>query len=362
MMSNRAEWGIAAAEDALETIRTRSLAFVEYVWGDAMLAVSGCLRALFIAAPGKNLICSDYSSIEAVVIAELAGEQWRREVFNSHGKIYEMSAAKISGVPFNDFMKHAGYTEEQLARPDWWAQVPANKGSHHALRKTIGKVAELASAYQGWVGSWCAFGADVFMSEPEMKDAILAWRAASPAIVEFWGGQERNYQPELYGVEGMVVQAISNPSYVFGYRGHHFQVRDDVLYVRLVSGRELAYHRPRLTPSPRRVGTFSISYEGWNSNPKNGPMGWIRMETWGGRLVENIVQATARDIQWHGILALEAKGYPIVLHVYDEDIAEVPEGMGSVEELERIMGEMPPWAAGWPIKARGGWVGKRYRK
>lgn len=86
------------------------------------------------------------------------------------------------------------------------------------------------------------------------------------------------------------------------------------------------------------------------------------METWGGRLVENIVQATARDIQWHGIMALEAAGYPIVLHVYDEDVAEVPEGFGSIEEFERIMSTMPAWAAGWPIKANGGWRGKRYRK
>jgi DNA polymerase len=361
-LTHKVEWSVESAEHALETIASRDYAFVEYIWGDAMLAVSGCIRALFIAAEGKDLLCSDYSSIEAVVIAELAGEDWRRDLFRTHGKIYEMSAAKISGVSFDEFMTHAGYTAEQLAMPEWWTQKPAKEGAHHPLRKKIGKVAELASGYQGWIGSWCAFGADEFMTEPEMKDAILAWRAASPMIVEFWGGQQRNWKTEYYGVEGMMVQAILNPGHSFEYRGHRFQMRGDVAYLRLVSGRELAYHRPRLADSTKRSGTYSISYEGWNSNPKNGPVGWIRMDTWGGRLVENIVQATARDIQWHGILNLERAGYPVVLHVYDEDIAEVPEGFGSIEEFEYIMAMMPPWAADWPIKAKGGWRGKRYRK
>ena len=137
----------------------------------------------------------------------------------------------------------------------------------------------------------------------------------------------------------------------------------DAVYIRLLSGRYLTYHRPRLQlESKYGRDQFSISYEGWNTNPKNGPIGWIRIDTYGGRLTENLVQATARDIQWYGMRNLAAAGYPIVLHVYDEDIAEVPEGFGSIEEFERIMSTMPPWAADWPIKANGGWRGKRYRK
>lgn len=198
-----------------------------------------------------------------------------------------------------------------------------------------------------------------------MKTAILAWRAASPAIVEFWGGQERgrwrNATPELYGVEGMFVAAVLNPGREYEFRGFRFIMRGDCLYLRLLSGRYLSYHRPRLQPSDR--GGLSISYEGWNTNPKNGPPNqWIRMPTWGGRLTENIVQATARDIQWHGMLGLRRAGYPVVLHVYDEDIAEVPEGFGSVSEFEAIMSTMPAWAEGWPIKAQGGWRAKRYSK
>lgn len=344
VFAHRVEWGIECAEDALESFKPRSLAWAEYVWGSAMPALSGSLRALFVAAPGHDLICSDYSSIEAVGLAMLAGEQWRIDLFRTHGKIYEMSASKVVGVPLEDILEHKVKT-----------------GQHHQARK-LGKVMELACGYGGWLGSMKAFGAEEFMTEPEMKDAILAWRAASPAIVELWGGQERNWRQEYYGVEGMFIQAILYPGSVYRTHGMDFQMRGDVLFVRLLSGRELTYHRPRLTPSTRRAGTLSISYEGWNSNPKNGPMGWYRMETWGSRVVENINQAQCRDIQWHGVMALERAGYPVVLHVYDENVSEVPEGFGSVEEFEHIMGQLPAWCADWPIKAHGGWRGKRYRK
>lgn len=353
------EWCPEAAEFVLELAKARSMFLLQLFFGDAMSVVSGCLRALFTSAPGHDLIGSDYSSIEAVVLAELAGEEWRKDVFSTHGKIYEMSAAKISGIPFDEFMEHAGYTQAQRATPGWWEQKPGKEGSHHPLRKTIGKVAELASGYQGWLGSWKAFGADEFMTEEEMKNAILAWRAASPAIVELWGGQERNWKPEYYGVEGMFVQAILYPGTLFKYRSIEFVTKGDAVSVRLPSGRELTYHRPRLGKGRRG---YSISFEGWNTNPKNGPMGWIRIETWGGRLVENITQATARDILRHAIVNLEAAGYGVVLHVYDEVIVEVPEGRGSVEDVERIMMILPDWAASWVIRAAGGWRGKRYRK
>lgn len=362
------EWGPAAVEDALQVIATRSLEVVEHYFGDAMAAVSGCLRGLFVAAPGMDLLCSDYSAIEAVVLAMIAGEQWRIDVFRTHGKIYEMSAAKITGIPFEDFMRHFGYTDAELAAPDWYTRKPAAKGSHHPERKKIGKVAELASGFQGWIGSWIAFGADEFMDEKAMKKAILAWRKASLSIVEFWGGQHRGmpwedgYRAELFGVEGAFIKALLEPGVEQTFRGFKFLLRADVLYLTLLSGRTIKYHRPRLRLSTRRQGEYSISYEGWNTNPKNGATGWIRKDTWGGRMTENIVQATARDIQWHGMLALRAAGYPIVLHVYDEDVPEVPEGFGSVEEVERIMSTMPAWAHDWPIKANGGWRGKRYRK
>lgn len=361
------EWSHEATEHALAALNTGSLQVVEQFFGDAMLTVSGVLRGLFCAAPGHDLICADYSAIEAVVLAMIAGEQWRIDVFRSHAKIYEMSAAKITGIPFEDFMKHAGYTDAELSAPDWFMREPGTPGPHHPMRGKIGKVAELASGFQGWVGAWKAFGADAFLSDEEMRDGILAWRDASPAIVEFWGGQFRgrgySKRPELFGVEGMFIAALMNPGVAYEFRGFkfHFDQARDVLFLTLLSGRRMAYHRPRTEPNSERGG-LSIYYEGWNTNPKNGAPGWIQIYTWGGRLTENIVQAVSRDIQWHGMLALEAAGYPIVLHVYDEDTAEVPEGFGSVEEFQQIMERMPAWAHDWPIRARGGWRGKRFRK
>lgn len=502
MCATKEEWSHEAMEYAFNTFKMGSLEFAEYIWGDAVPIISASLRGLFKAAPGYDLICSDYSSIEAVVIAALAGEQWRMDVFRTHGRIYEQSAANVSGVPFSEFMIHYGYTPEQLQHPAWWTLKPLVKGSHHPLRKKVGKIMELAClspdtqvltdrgyvglldvsntdkvwdgvewvthegvvsrghrevinvdgvfmtpdhgilvsdgwrsarsvvqsgrlafqalstaargcplgfasnlshefhssdtgphpievydivnagprnrfmiktnsghmivhncGYQGWVGSMKAFGAEEFMTEQEMKDAILAWRAASPSIVEFWGGQERNWQPELYGTEGCFIWAFQNPNRVAHLaNGLEFRSDGQRVFIKLLSGREMTYHNVRLTPSARRAGTLTISYEGNNTNPKNGKVGWIRMETWGGRLVENIVQATARDIQWYGIVNLEKAGYPIVLHVYDEDVAEVPKGWGSVEEFEAIMSTMPPWAADWPIVAKGGWRKERYGK
>jgi DNA polymerase len=132
------------------------------------------------------------------------------------------------------------------------------------------------------------------------------------------------------------------------------------LYCWLPSGRALTYHAVRLEKSDR--GGYSLSYEGWNSNPKNGPPGWIRMSTWGGRLVENINQGTCRDILAPACIALEQRGYPVVLHVYDEIVAEIPETFGSVEEFEEIVTVRPAWANDWPIKAPGGYRAKRYRK
>lgn len=375
MTATRTEWNHDAAEFALRVIAPGSLDLVEWYFGEAMPIISGCLRGLFVAAPGHDLICSDYSSIEAVVLAELAGEQWRQEVFRTHGKIYETSAAKIIGATLDEFMRHAGYSDAQLATPAWWTLKPANPGKHHPKRK-MGKVAELASGYGGWVGSWKAFGADEFLTDDEIRQAVIAWREASPAVVELWGGQERNWRPEFFGIEGAAVSAILQPGVEFSYQAPNstdrasFVMRGDALYSQLPSGKYLTYHRPRLRPSDRRPGTWAISYEGWNTNPKNGPVGWIRMDTYGPRLVENRVQAVSREIFKIASIAAERAGYhasapggyPIVLHTYDEITAEVPGGTGSVEEFERIMSTMPPWAATWPVKAKGGWRGKRYRK
>lgn len=338
----KCDWGIKAVDNALIDIATRSLAHVESMWGDALAAVSGCLRGLFSAAPGHDLICSDFSAIEAVVLAELAGEAWRQEVFRTHGKIYEMSASKISGVPFEEFMR---YKKEQDV--------------HHPLRKKLGKPAELGSGYGGGWAAWCNFGADKYLTEEEGRQAVKAWRQASPMVVKFW-----------YGLQDTAYLAVQNPGSCFRYQAPPtafgippqiiYGMVGDVLYCQLPSGRMLTYHQPRLEQGVSYNGRpeLRLSYMGLDSYTKQ----WKRLDTWGGKLTENVIQAVSRDILAGSMLPLNRAGYRIVLHVHDEIVSEVPAGSGDVAEFERIMSTMPAWATGWPVKAAGGWRGLRYRK
>lgn len=343
-------WTWRAVPYALEAMAAGSLELVEWFFGDALLTISGCVRGMFVSAPGKDLICSDYSSIEAVVTAALAGEQWRLDAFARKDDIYLTSAARITGKSLEWYM--------------------ANGGKKHPDRQKIGKPAELGLGFGGWIGAWRQFDSTDTFDDEQVKANIIAWREASPNIVELWGGQFRGapWAPtrmELYGLEGCAVAAIQNPGKSFAYNGITYGVKDDVLYCRLLSGKLLTYHKPRLNPVCRRDGwveTLEITFEGWNTNPKKGPRGWIRMKTYGGSLAENVIQGTAADVMKFAVPNLEAAGYPVVLRIHDELAAEVPEGFGSIEEFERIMATLPDWCRGWPIRAAGGFRSKRYRK
>lgn len=367
------EWNPTCVEDGLYLMKAQSLELIEFFMGDAMGIVAGCIRGLFDAAPGHDLISSDYSAIEAVVLAMLSNEAWRIEVFRTHGAIYESSASMMYGVPLDEFESHKKTT-----------------GQHHPLRRK-GKIGELAFGYQGWLGAAKQFGMPG--TDDEIKQDILRWRKASPAIEWLWGGQTQGQANSIlhnagrsvplnwrgdgpdrwdkstyyFGVEGAAISAVLYPGTVQEITrldgektGLAYYMKDDTLYLRLLSGREIAYHHPRLEPGER--AGWSLSYEGWNTNEKNGPKGWIRMNTWGGRLVENIVQAVSNDVLRFASVNLEKAGYPIVLHVYDEIVSEVLQGLGSILQFESIMATLPPWAQGWPIKAAGGWRGRRYRK
>lgn len=330
-------WGCIEVEQAFRDIQTKDLKLLEDKYGNPLDAVSGCLRGLFISGPGQDLICSDFSAIEAVVLAEVAGEEWRKEVFRTHGKIYEMSASKISGVPFQEFVDYKERT-----------------GDHHPLRKSLGKVAELASGYQGWVAAWKKFGADkYFNNDEEIKQKIIKWREDSPNIVKLWKELEK-----------AAIDSILNPGRIFYYRGTYFQVRSNVMYCGIESGREIAYHEPRVTEDMTPWGKIkpTITFMGYNSDATKGAPGWTKIYTHGGKLTENVVQALSRDILCHAMLNLEKAGYKIVLHVHDEICCEVPAMWGSVLEFEKIMSTMPDWCLDWPIKASGGWRGKRYKK
>lgn len=361
-IERKAKWSHEYVDDVLSIMASRSLGLVEWFFGDALLAIQGCVRGLFQADDGYDLMASDYSAIEAVVAACISGEQWRIDTFHARKDIYLSSASKITGTPYEAYEDYA-----------------AQHGDNHPDRQNIGKVAELALGYGGWEGAWRAFDpAEADKSSDQICSIIRAWRDASPQIVAHWGGQRVRdgwqWREELFGIEGAVIAAIQNPGHV--YRpvppsvgnirpfpvALRFYVRDDILRMVLPSGREIKYWNPRVAPSSRRPGSLEITYMTWNTNPKYGALGWVRMATWGSRIYENADQAIAHDILRFAILNLRAAGYPVVLHVYDEIVAEIPCGTGSIEQYETIMATLPPWAAGWPIRAAGGWRGKRYRK
>lgn len=348
-------WKPEMIEHVLSIMATRSLAVVEFFFGDAVLCIMGCVRGLFQEDDdGYELLASDYSAIEAVVTAMLAGEEWRIAAFRNKEDIYISSASKITGKPI-----------------EFYAEFLATHGYKHEDRQYIGKVAELALGFGGWIGAWRNFDDSDKFTDEEVKRIILAWRDASPKIVELWGGQScggwSDKRPELYGFEGAAIAAIQNPGLSYSVSGIQFYMRGDALIIRLLSGRELTYHEPRLSPSTRDYDPpwhQEISYMTFNTNPKYGMIGWVRMKTYGARLTENIVQAIAHDILRHAILALRAAGYHTVLHVYDEIVVRVlrsapPE---TIEIVERIMSTMAAWCHDWPVRASGGWRGKRYCK
>ena len=343
------EWNPAVVEEVLAVAAHASLDLLEVYFDDALACIGGCLRGLFVAEEGKELISADYTAIEAVVLAMLSGEQWRIDVFRTHGKIYEAAAAKATGIPLRDILDYP----------------KTHDGKHHPLRRVF-KVQELALGYGGWVGAMIAFGAGAVMTEDEMATNAGNWRRLSPRIGEFWGGQTRRdgwrTWPELYGTEGAAIAAVQWPGTEYDAFNIKWVMRGDTLYARLLSGHYLTYHTPRLRASERRAGELTLSYEGWNTNPKNGAVGWVPMDTYGPKLVENVTQATARDIQMHGLRNLQRAGYPIVLHTYDEDTAEVPIGYGSDAAFLACMDDLPDWAAGWPVRAAGLWRAKRNRK
>lgn len=351
------EWGIEPMSFFIEQVAP--LANYEQVrtfYGPYVMAmIASSIRGIITADKGNELICSDYTAIEAVVLAVLAGCQWRIELFATHGKIYEKTASDITGIPFEDLLAHKEQT-----------------GSSHPARKPFGKVPELASGYQGWLGAWKAFGADQFMDEKKIKESILAWRAASPEIVELWGGQYRETAPgswefewDLHGCEGTAIKAVLAPEEWHTVGWLRYGVFGGDLYCLLPSGRTLCYHDVQLEQTEDRRArkpAYRITHNFFNTNRDKGPIGWIRIGTYGGKLVENATQAVARDLLAHGLKNVERAGYPVVFHVHDEIVAEVPEGFGSVEEFEQLMTTLPTWAQGWPIKAAGGWRGQRYRK
>ena len=283
---------------------------VEMFYGSTPEVLSELIRTAFVPEPGCRFVVADFSAIEARVLAWLAGERWRLEVFSSHGKIYEASASAMFHVPIEE----------------------VTKGS--PLRQK-GKIAELGLGYGGAAGALVSMGAlDMGLSEDDLPPLVAAWRRANPHITQFW-----------WDVDKAAVEAVTKRT---GTRAGRigFEYRSGILFVTLPSGRKLAYVKPRMAVN--KFGREGLTYEGILENKK-----WGRIETYGPKLVENIVQGTARDLLAEAMLRVEKRGYPIVMHCHDEIIAEVPEGMGSVEEMCEVMAVRPSWAEGLPLRADG---------
>lgn len=291
-----------------ELVRDRDLATLEMCFDNVPDVLSQLIRTAFVAKEGHTFLVSDYAAIEARVIAYLAGERWRMDVFANGGDIYCSSASQMFGVPV---VKH---------------------GVNGHLRQK-GKVAELACGYGGGVSALKAFGADKMgLTEEEMQDIVKQWRQASPTIPKFWRDTERAAK-----------NALENPGRAFTLPCGVKYMRDaDALRCKLPSGRILSYWGARLD------NDGNICFMGQNQTTRK----WERMDTWGGKLVENIVQAYARDCLAVALLRLDDAGYRITFHVHDEIIAEAPEG-SRWEDMADIMGQPIPWAPGLLLRGDG---------
>lgn len=302
-------------ELARELVRDGEFELLEMTFGSPPFVLSQLIRTTFIPSEGCRFIVADYSAIEARVIAWLAGEPWVLEEFKGDGLIYEATAAMMFHKVKNDI----------------------KKGGPHADLRPKGKVATLACGYQGGVGALKRMGAlESGIPEEELPGIVNRWRRANPHIVRFW-----------YDVENAAIRAVQGERVALRH-GLKFFCERGYLFIQLPSGRRLAYFQPRLEPEPK-FNKEGITYMGVDQEKKT----WSRQKTYGGKLVENIVQATARDCLRDTMRALWEVGYEIVFHVHDEVIIDAPKGQGSLEDVLEIMGHSPRWAFGLPLKAAG---------
>lgn len=308
---------LSPLDEPREVLKTGDREIFEALYEDVPDTLSQLIRTAFTASPGCRLIDCDFSSIEARVIAWLADEKWRQRVFANNGDIYCASASQMFGVPVE---KH---------------------GQNAELRQK-GKIAELALGYGGGVGALKAFGADQMgLSETDMQEIVTKWRNSSPNICNLWQAVERAAR-----------RAIMDPPHGQDCKhGIAFWMGGDYLCVKLPSDRTLIYQQPD-------VGNENeITYMGVNQTTRK----WSKIETWGGKLVENIVQAIARDCLAVAMMRLDAAGYRIIMHIHDEVVLDMPKGKGSLAEVEEIMSKPIEWAPGLILSAEG-WEDTYFKK
>ena len=295
---------------ARDIVRSGDEEQLELLFGSVPNTLSELIRTAFIPRDGCRFIVADFSAIEARVLAWLAGEEWVLEEFRGKGKIYEATASRMFHIPQETIVKgHPNYEYRQK-----------------------GKQATLSCGYGGGVGALKAMGAK--MPEEEMQPLVDAWRAANPHIVRFWNALGNAVSEVIEKHNSVRVGKVV----VYRKEGH--------LLIRLPGGRDLCYLSPRFVTN--RFGSRGIGYLAASAGGK-----MELQETFGGKIAENCTQAIARDLLAHAMLNLEAAGYPIVFHVHDEAVMEVPIGQGSVEEACRVMAIPPDWARDLPLRADG---------
>lgn len=295
---------------------------LEMLFGAPPFVLSQLIRTAFVPSDGCRFIVSDFAAIEARVIAWLADERWVLDVFKGHGKIYEATASQMFKVPLETIVKgHKNYS------------LRAN-----------GKVAVLACGYQGGENALAAMDTKKEIDPSEYDGLVKLWRKANPNIVNLW-----------YAAERAAVKAVGEKTTVKLAHGVQYRYEGGVLFADLPSGRSLAYVNARIkreTIYPKDKEPFEkdcLVFDGMDQVKKK----WMSHRTYGGRLVENLVQAIARDCLAVALVRTEKAGYPTALHVHDEIAADVPIGFGSVEEMTAIMSEPIDWAPGLPLKAAG---------
>jgi DNA polymerase len=314
-------------DHARQLLKAKNADALKVIYGNIPDTLSQLIRTAFVPSEGNQLAIADFSAIEARVIAWLAGEQWRLDVFNTHGKIYEASASQMFGVPLELIKK---------GNPEY------------ALRQR-GKVAELALGYQGGPYALETMDYDKAIDPEDRPGIVKRWRAANKRIVDLWFSLEnaalsvmRTGQPA--GVKGLILARESD-----------IQNGLDFLTVTLPSGRKLFYVKPFLAEND--FGKEAIHYFGLNQTTKK----WEKQSTYGGKLTENIVQAIARDCLAITLERLENAGYQTVMHIHDEAVLDVPREKADLDTIIDIMRQPIEWAPGLPLNADG-FVSDYYKK
>lgn len=315
---------IESLDAARELVKEQKTEALKIIYGNVPDTLSQLIRTAFVPAAGCRFAVADFSAIEARVLAWLAGEEWRLEVFRTHGRIYEASASAMFGVPV-----------ERI-----------RKGNPEYALRAKGKIAELALGYQGAAGALVQMGAlRMGLSEEDLPDIVNRWRASNRRIQDFWYAVERHVADCIeYGTSSSLPCGVS------------FFRDAERMMIQLPSGRRLSYVQPRLVPDG--MNRKRIYYMGIGQKSHK----WELIPTYGGKLTENIVQAVARDCLANALVTLWEHGYRICFHIHDEVVLEIPAGGNqSLEEAIRLMCRIPPWAQGLPLNADG-FVGNYYKK